>query len=120
MSTAEIHIYGLAESRCDTMKKAGNWLRQQNIDFQLHDFKKEPPTEAQISAWVAQAGWEQLLNRRGTTWRKLDDAVKESIDEPSAIALMLENPSIIKRPVLSANQQLEVGFKEERYAELLG
>lgn len=119
MGTPEIHIYGLAESRCDTMKKAGKWLREHELDFQLHDFKKEPPSKEQLSLWIESVGWEQLLNRRGTTWRKLDPAIKDSIDQNSAIALMLDNPSIIKRPVMVISDKVEVGFAAERYRELL-
>lgn len=119
MSESEVLLCGLAESRCDTMKKAANWLRANNVEFQLQDFKKEPPSAEQLNDWISQVGWEELLNRRGTTWRKLDEAVKASIDQASAIELMLTNPSIIKRPVMLISAQVEVGFKADRYAELL-
>lgn len=119
MSKSDIQLYGLAESRCDTMKRAGNWLRSHGCEFSLHDFKKEPPTEQQLRTWLKQTGWETLVNRRGTTWRKVDQAIRDSIDEASALQLMLETPSIIKRPVLVTGAHIEVGFDAQRYEGLL-
>ena len=112
-----IKIYGIPN--CDTMKKARKWLDNNQLDYEFHDYKKHGVPEKNLKQWVKQAGWETLLNKRGTTWRKLDDTVKNNIDENSAIAVMLENPSAIKRPVLEKGKTLLVGFKEEEYNTLL-
>ena len=111
-----ITIYGIPN--CDTMKKARKWLQQNDIDYQFHDYKKQGVPEDRLRQWVKTLGWEVLLNKRGTTWRKLPEEIKANVDEASAIQIMLDNPSIIKRPVLVKDGQLVVGFKEADYAEL--
>jgi len=111
-----ITLYGIPN--CDTIKKARKWLNDNGIDYEFHDYKKLGVPEKELKAWVKQLGWEVLLNKRGTTWRKLDDEVKESVDEKAAITIMLENPSIIKRPVLVSGKTLLVGFKADEYAQL--
>ena len=100
------------------MKKARNWLKDNGIEYEFHDYKKLGVPEKELKAWVKQLGWETLLNKRGTTWRKLDEKTKDSVDENSAIQIMLNNPSIIKRPVLSQGKNLLVGFKADEYAQL--
>ncbi|MCW8853770.1 MAG: ArsC family reductase [Gammaproteobacteria bacterium] len=113
-----ITLYGIPN--CDTMKKARKWLDQNKIDYRFHDYKKLGVPEKQLKQWVKQLGWETLLNKRGTTWRKLDESVKETVNQKSAIQIMLDNPSIIKRPVLDANGKISVGFSEQDYkADLL-
>lgn len=112
-----ITIYGI--KNCDTMKKALRWLQEQGVEYRFHDYKKDGITPHTLEQWEAQVGWETLLNRRGTTWRKLSDEVKSGIDRASALALMLETPSIIKRPVLDTGDSLHVGFKPEQYREIL-
>ncbi|PVV27767.1 MAG: ArsC family reductase [gamma proteobacterium symbiont of Ctena orbiculata] len=112
-----LRLYGIPN--CDTMKKARRWLDERSIVYEFHDYKKLGIEEKLLRQWVEKVGWETLLNRRGMMWRKLDDRVKAEIDEASAIRVMLETPSIIKRPVLQIGKTLEVGFKAERYAELL-
>ena len=102
---------------CDTMKKARRWLEANGVLYSFHDYKKAGVPEDELKLWVKTIGWEVLLNRRGTTWRKLDDAIKENIDEASAINVMMENPSAIKRPVLEIDDQLLVGFSEDTYKE---
>jgi len=102
---------------CDTMKKARRWLEANDVLYTFHDYKKSGVPEKELKQWVKKVGWEILLNRRGTTWRKLDDSVKENIDEASAIQVMIENPSAIKRPVLEIDDQLLVGFSEGTYKE---
>lgn len=109
-------LYGIAN--CDTIKKARKWLNDQGIEYQFHDYKKLGVDEKTLKNWIKQVGWEVLLNKRGTTWRKLDEATKESVDEASAIQIMLDNPSIIKRPVLDVNGQITVGFKADIYQTL--
>ena len=109
-------LYGIPN--CDTMKKARKWLAENGVEYDFHDYKKLGVERKQLDAWIKAVGWETLLNRRGMMWRKVPDDVKASIDEQSAIRLMLETPSIIKRPVLEAKGKVIVGFKPETYEEL--
>ena len=107
-------IYGIPN--CSTVKKARVWLAQQNIDYAFHDFKKTGVSVAQLTLWAEQIHWEELINRQGTTWRKLSDAIKASITTPAAaFALMAEQPSLIKRPVLVHQHRLLVGFNAAKY-----
>jgi len=115
MSNTNITMYGI--KNCDTIKKARKWLEAEGVDYQFHDYKKEGIQKNQLVTWIAQLGWEVLLNKRGTTWRKLPDEVKDNIDEASAITVMLENTSIIKRPVLDTGNTLLVGFSADEYAK---
>ncbi|MDX1812834.1 MAG: ArsC family reductase [Gammaproteobacteria bacterium] len=110
-------VYGI--KNCDTMKKARRWLDEHNVAYEFHDYKKEGIDEKTLTAWCKKLGWETLLNRRGTTWRKLPDKTKDNINEKSAIKLMLEQPSIIKRPVLKQGSNYLVGFDEQEYQKLL-
>jgi len=109
-------LYGIPN--CDTIKKARKWLKDNGIDYDFHDYKKQGVPEKELRAWVNKLGWEVLLNKRGTTWRKLDDKTKNSVDKNAAIQIMLENPSIIKRPVLIKNKTILVGFKVDEYSQL--
>ena len=109
-------LYGIPN--CDTMKKARKWLTDNGIEYEFHDYKKAGIDEATLRTWIDQVGWEVLLNRRGMMWRKVPQDVKDNIDERSAISLMLETPSIIKRPVLRTGSELHVGFKPDQYAEI--
>ncbi len=118
MDVSTVRIYGLPERSCDTMKKALTWLREHGLEYELHDYKKERIHESTLNKWIIKVGWEVLLNRRGMMWRKVPQNVKETIDEQSAIRLMLDTPSIIKRPVLVVDDNIEVGFGPERYAEI--
>lgn len=106
-------IYGI--KNCDTMKKARAWLDAAGVAYQFHDYKTAGVDPARLRGWVAHAGWETLLNRAGTTFRQLPDADKEGIDADKAIALMLANPSMIKRPVLESGDALLIGFKPDAY-----
>jgi arsenate reductase len=108
-----IKAYGIPN--CDTMKKARAWLAEHGIAYEFHDYKKAGIDEATLRGWIKRVGWETLLNRRGTTWRKVPDDIKQAIDEAGALMLMLETPSIIKRPVLDTGKGLHVGFKPEQY-----
>ena len=109
-------IYGI--KNCDTMKKAFKWLDNQGINYEFQDYKKEAPSEAQASQWVKELGWENVINKRGTTWRKLEEQTKESMNNTSAVEVMLENPSIIKRPLIEHNGTTLLGFKEADYQAL--
>jgi arsenate reductase len=105
-----IHLYGI--SSCDTVKKARAWLTTHGVAHQFHDFKKQGVPEAQLDIWLQRVGWETLINRKGTTWRKLDDATQTAVtDAASARALMLAEPSVIKRPVVEwSATEVSVGF----------
>lgn len=105
---------------CDTMKKARDWLDGHGIAYAFHDYKAVGIDRARLEVWSRQVGWETLLNRSGTTFRKLPDADKQEVDEAKAIALMLAQPSMIKRPVLDIGGALVVGFKPEAYAAAFG
>jgi len=109
----KVTIYGI--KNCDTMKKARAWLDAHKVAYAFHDYKVSGIERALLERWAAQAGWEVLLNRAGTTFRALPAAKKDGLNEKAAIALMLEQPSMIKRPVLAAGTKLLVGFKTETY-----
>ena len=109
-------LYGI--KNCDTMKKAWTWLDSHGVAYRFHDYKTAGIDRARLEGWARQVGWEVLLNRAGTTFRKLPDADRQGIDEKKAIELMLAQPSMIKRPVLEAGGKLIVGFKPEIYEEL--
>jgi arsenate reductase len=111
-----ITIHGIRN--CDTMKKARAWLDAHGVEYDFHDYKTQGIDRAKLEAWAKVVGWEVLLNRAGTTFRKLPDSAKQNIDETKAIKLMLEQPSMIKRPVLERGRTLLVGFAEERYSAI--
>jgi len=114
----ETILYGIAS--CDTIRKAKKWLAARELEFNFHDFRQQGLEPELLRKWVQELGWETLLNRRGTTWRKLTPEQQVTIDEESAIKIMLENPAIIKRPVLIKNNQALVGFDEKSYEQLFG
>ncbi|MDX8397362.1 MAG: ArsC family reductase [Mariprofundaceae bacterium] len=111
-----VDMYGIAN--CDTIKKARAWLGEHGVDVVFHDYKKIAANADLLQGWCTQAGWEVLLNKRGTTWRKLDVSDKEGLDEAKAIALLVANSSMIKRPVLIKDGVVTVGFSVERYQAL--
>jgi arsenate reductase (glutaredoxin) len=108
-------IFGIKS--CDTMKKARTWLDAHGVQYVFHDYKAQGIDAAHLKRWTAEAGWETVLNRAGTTFRKLSDEQKAGLDERKAIALMLEQPSMIKRPVLEVGGRLLIGFKPEEYGK---
>jgi arsenate reductase (glutaredoxin) len=113
-----ITIYGI--KNCDTMKKARAWLDTHKVDYAFHDYKTAGIERAKLEGWAKKTGWETLLNRGGTTFRKLPDKDKESVNEKKAIALMLAQPSMIKRPVLEPDGgKILVGFKPDEYAKIV-
>lgn len=112
-----ITIYGIRN--CDTMKKAMTWLDEQGIDYRFHDYKKEGAPAAHVRQWIASQGWEQIINRRGTTWRKLPEEVRDDMDAVHAVSIALENPSIIKRPILETERTLLAGFKANEWEQEL-
>ena len=122
MSTPAITLYGIPN--CDTVKKARAWLADQGVDYRFHDFKKQGVPADRLADWAAAVGWERLVNRQGTTWRKLDAASQAAVqDAASASSLMQANASVIKRPVVewagAADQQVSVGFDAPAWNERL-
>lgn len=115
---AAVTLYGIRN--CDTMKKARAWLEARAIDYRFHDYKAAGADPALLRAWAGALGWESLLNRAGTTFRKLPEAERAGLDEAKALALMAAQPAMIKRPVLDLDGRLLVGFKPERYEEAFG
>lgn len=113
-----ITIFGI--KNCDTMKKAFAWLDSHGVSYAFHDYKVSGIDATRLEAWSTQVGWEVLLNTRGTTWRKLRPAQQTNLDEAKAFKLMIENPSLIKRPVLDTGKDLLVGFDSARYASAVG
>jgi len=113
-----LDFYGIPN--CDTVKKARTWLEGHGIAYTFHDYKKEGADPARLGEWASMVGWEKLLNRAGTTFRKLPEADREGLNEAKAIALMAANPSCIKRPVVEHPGGLLVGFKEPEWVEAIG
>lgn len=111
-------LYGIPN--CDTVKKARVWLEQHGVDYAFHDYKKAGADRVKLEQWVDEHGWETVLNRAGTTFKKLPDADKTGLDRDKAVALMLAQPSMIKRPVLDLGDRRLVGFKPDVYAAALG
>ena len=112
-------LYGIPN--CNTVKKARAWLSEHGVEADFHDFKKNGVSDSMLGNWSKQVGWEKLVNRQGTTWRQLPDETKTSIiDQAAAIRLMLEKPSVIKRPVFESDGKIVVGFDESAYALICG
>ena len=112
-------VYGI--KNCNTVKSAIDWLSKNKIEFEFYDYKKSVITETKLREWCKQVGWESLVNKRGTTWRQLDEIIqKKIIDEKSAIALMVDRTSVIKRPLIEKNSKvLLLGFDEAEYNQKL-
>ncbi len=111
-----IRLFGIPN--CDTMKKTRRWLDEHGVAYDFHDYKKQGLDEAQLRVWVAELGWEKLINRQGLMWRKLPIEVREGLDEAGAIRVMLATPSIIRRPLLDTGKARYLGFSETAYAEI--
>ncbi|MDC8831491.1 ArsC family reductase [Alteromonas gilva] len=109
-------MYGIAN--CDTIKKAKNWLTEHDIDFTFHDYRKQGVPADVLSQAIANLGWENLVNKRGTTYRKLTDSQKESLSAATALALLQEHPAMIKRPLLAVKDDFHLGFNTVQYAEV--
>lgn len=112
-----IRLYGIKS--CDTMKKARTWLEGHGVKYEFHDYKSAGIDAARLELWCGKVGWETVLNRAGTTFRKLPDERKSPLDQRRAIALMLQQPSMIKRPVMEWDSGLLVGFKPDEYQTAL-
>ena len=109
-----ITLYGI--KNCDTVKKARKWLEQHNVEYTFHDFRENGMDSVPLEQWLAEFGWEQVLNRRSTSWRALDDTQKDALDNTSAKVLATETPTLIKRPVITKGNQTLFGFKADSYA----
>lgn len=109
-------MYGIPN--CDTIKKARKWLEQAGIDYQFHDYRKQGVDEALIQQFFHQLDWQQVVNKRGTTYRQLTPEQKDALTAETAAPLLVENPAMIKRPILQVNDQLHLGFKADQYAAL--
>ncbi len=107
-------LYGIAN--CDTIKKAKKWLESYDVEYQFHDFRKNGTERTLIEKFCAELGWENVLNKRGTTYRQLSDQQKESINDTTVADLLVEYPAMIKRPVLSTGGKLYLGFKADHYS----
>ncbi|WP_408595570.1 ArsC family reductase [Limnohabitans sp.] len=119
MTSTSLTVYGIPN--CDSVKKARVWLTERGADYTFHDFKKQGVPPEALDAWLAQVGWETLLNRKGTTWRKLDPALQASVnDSPSARQVMLDHASVIKRPVCVLKGQVIVGVNPQAWQSVLG
>lgn len=115
----KIQLFGIPN--CSTVKKARNWLEEHDLEYNFHDFKKSGLDAQRVESWLAQIPKEILINRKGTTWRSLDDQQKRSADQhEGAVALMLDKPSLIKRPILVCDETILVGFDLTRYESLVG
>lgn len=106
-------LFGI--KNCDTVKKAMRWLDQHQVSYQFHDFRKDGLDQLTIELWLNSVSWEQLLNKRGTTWRKLEDPRKDQLDQQAAIELMLSHPTLIKRPVIEDASGVLIGFNESDF-----
>jgi arsenate reductase (glutaredoxin) len=116
----DIVVYGI--KNCNTVKSALEWLNERKVQYQFHDYKAKGIEEAKLRKWCAEVGWESLVNKRGTTWRQLDPKVQGRVrDQASAIALMKEKTSVIKRPLIeSGNKIIALGFESAAYEKALG
>ena len=111
-------LFGI--KNCDTVKKARRWLDDNGVEYQFHDFRQDGLEKSTLEGWLQSVKWETLLNKRGTTWRKLDDPRKDKLNQAAAVELMLANPTLIKRPVVETDKGCLVGFKEADFADQFG
>jgi len=112
----DVVLYGI--KNCDTIKKAKRWLDDQQIEFSFHDYRKDGLSDLLLNQLEENIGWEVMLNKRGTTWRKLPDDTKAAINKELALTLMADNPAIIKRPIIVHADRFEIGFSTTTYQEL--
>lgn len=115
--TSTIKLYGI--KNCDTVKKARDWLTQQGIDYQFNDFRADGISPELVESWIHQLGLDLLVNKRSTTWKELDEQIKASFGEATAINVIMAHPTLIKRPVLDTGSRLLVGFKAADYQTAL-
>jgi len=111
-----ITLYGI--KNCDTVKKSRDWLAKNNIEYRFHDFRVDGLNQKQVENWINEIGLDALINKRSTTWKELDESTKTNFDEKNAAAVITENPTLIKRPLLDTGKQKHVGFKEAEYTKI--
>jgi Spx/MgsR family transcriptional regulator len=111
-----ITLYGI--KNCDTVKKARTWLEHNNVDYHFHDFRADGLDEPHVKKWIAEIGLETLVNKRSTTWKELNDSIKDNFNADTAVAVIVENPTLIKRPLLDTGTQACVGFKDAEYSKI--
>lgn len=112
-----IKVFGI--KNCDTMKKAFRWLDENHVEYSFHDYKKQGLDEATAKAWIEKLGWENVINKRGTTWRKLDAETQTAMSDSLAVSTIIANTSMIKRPLIMAESEIYLGFNPEDYAQKL-
>lgn len=111
-----ITLYGI--KNCDTVKKARNWLDQRDIEYVFHDFRSDGLEADAVSAWLAELGWENLVNRRSTSWKALSEATRSNMNDDTALTAIIEQPTLIKRPLLDTGKERHTGFSADRYATI--
>ena len=111
-------VYGIAN--CDAVRRARRWLDERGVEHAFHDYRKAGIEAARLDAWAARVGWDQLLNRRGTTWRGLDASAREGVDRAKAIRLMAQSPTLVRRPVIEHGDEVVVGFDETLFTKAFG
>lgn len=111
-----ITMYGIPN--CETIKKAKKWLEAEGVEYNFHDYRKQGIDKAMVETFCQQLGWENVVNKRGTTFRQLSQEQKDNLDQNSAIELLVEQPAMIKRPILVANDTYHLGFKADQYAAI--
>ncbi len=111
-----ITLYGI--KNCDTVKKDRKWLEQHGIDYRFHDFREDGLEAAEVADWLARLGWETLVNKRSTSWKALQPSQREAMDESSAQDAILQQPTLIKRPLLDTGHELHTGFKPAQYQQI--
>lgn len=109
-------LYGI--KNCDTVKKARDWLEKNSIAYKFHDFRADGLSDSQVKSWIAEIGLEGLVNKRSTTWKELDEATKNNFSEKNASTIILENPTLIKRPLLDTGKRKHIGFKDTEYTQI--
>jgi arsenate reductase len=112
-----ITLYGIPN--CDTVRKARNWLKTHGVDYIFFDMRKDGLTREVVNSWIGQVGWEQIVNKRGTNWKKLSPKAREALNEKSVTRLVLETPTLVKRPVIDFDGKIIVGFDEKTYKQFL-
>ena len=111
-----VTLYGI--KNCDTVKKARKWLDLHGVDYAFHDFREDGLERDQVTTWIAELGWETLVNRRSTSWKALDPATREQMDEVAALQAIMAQPTLIKRPLLDIGHERHVGFSAASYASI--
>jgi arsenate reductase len=114
--TGMVILYGIRT--CDTVRKARRWLEEHGVDYRYHDLRRDGLDAARLDAWIADLGWDPLINRRGTTWRQLPEAARESLDAAGARTLMLAHPALLKRPLIETADRRYLGFSDAQYEKL--